>query len=52
MKKKIYTRPVTVVLSDKMFEHIKSITDQEDMSISDYIRKAVHEKLAQETKET
>jgi hypothetical protein len=27
MKKKIYTRPVSVTLSDEMFEQIKEITD-------------------------
>jgi len=52
MKKKVYTRPVTVVLSDEMFDHIKTITEQGDNSFSDYIRKAIQEKLEQEKRES
>ena len=48
MKKKIYTRPVSVVLSQEIFMQIQEITDQEDISISDYIRDAIQEKLASE----
>ena len=36
MKKKIYTRPVSVVLSQETFTQIKEITDREDIAISDY----------------
>ena len=28
MKKKIYTRPISVVLTDEIFNRIKEITDQ------------------------
>lgn len=45
MKKKIYTRPVSVVLSQETFDQIKEITDREDIAISDYIREAIQEKL-------
>jgi hypothetical protein len=45
MKKKIYTRPVSVVLSQETFAQIKEITDGEDIAISDYIREAIQEKL-------
>lgn len=45
MKKKIYTRPVSVALSDEMFEQIKKITDSWEISVSDYIRLAIHEML-------
>lgn len=48
MKKKIFTRPVSVVLSVEMFQQIKEITDHEDIGISDYIRDAIQEKLATE----
>jgi len=51
MKKKIYTRPITVVLSDEMFDQIKDITDTADISMSDYIRRAIQEKLEHEKKE-
>ena len=45
MKKKIYTRPVSVVLSQETFDRIQEITDREDIAISDYIRDAIQEKL-------
>ncbi len=46
MKKKVYTRPVSMVLSDEMFNQVKTITDNEDIGISDFVRKAIREKLA------
>jgi Arc/MetJ-type ribon-helix-helix transcriptional regulator len=49
MKKKLFVRPVSVVLPDEMFKHIKNLTDRSEVSISDYIRDAVQEKLARET---
>jgi Arc/MetJ-type ribon-helix-helix transcriptional regulator len=45
MKKKNYTRPVSVMLSCEMFEHIKTLTDSWEISVSDYIRLAIHEML-------
>jgi len=46
MKKKVYTRPVSVVLSDEMFDQVKTIADNEEIGISDYVREAIREKLA------
>lgn len=46
MKKKLFTRPVSIVLPDEIFEQIKAITDDSEISISDYIRIAIMEKLA------
>jgi Arc/MetJ-type ribon-helix-helix transcriptional regulator len=48
MKKKVFTRPVSVVLSDEMFDQIKTITDKGEIGLSDYIREAIQEKLASE----
>ena len=48
MKKKSYTRPVSVVLSDAMYEQISELTEQREISISDYIREALQEKLENE----
>ena len=48
MKKKLYTRPVSMVLSEEMFDQIKAIIDQGNIGFSDYIRKALQEKLASE----
>lgn len=45
MKKKFFTRPVSVSFSDDMFEQIKIITDTKEIGISDYIREAIAEKL-------
>jgi len=45
MKKKIYTRPVSIVLPDEMFQQIKAISDQGNFGLSDYIREAIQEKL-------
>jgi hypothetical protein len=52
MKKKIYTRPVSVVLSQETFNLIEEITDREDIAISDYIREAIQEKLAGDNRKT
>ena len=41
MKKKVYTRPVSVALSEEMFDQVKTIADNEDIGISDYIREAI-----------
>jgi len=46
MKRILFTRPVSVVLTDEMFEEIKVIADTQDIGISDYIREAIREKLA------
>ena len=45
MKKKNYTRPVSVMLSCEMFEQIKTLTDSWEISVSDYIRLAIHDDL-------
>jgi Arc/MetJ-type ribon-helix-helix transcriptional regulator len=48
MKKKILTRPVCVMLSQEMYQQISELTEQREISISDYIREALQEKLANE----
>jgi len=52
MKKKLFTRPVSVTLSDEMFSEIKAITDAQDISISDYIREAIQETLSTKRQHT
>lgn len=49
MKTKIYTRPVSITVTDEMFERVKEITDSRDIGLSEYIRDAVQEKLTKET---
>lgn len=48
MKKKLYIRPLSVTLSEEMFDQIKAITDQEDIALSDYVRAALQEKINKE----
>lgn len=45
MKKKIFVRPVSVTLSEDMFQHIHEIAEKEEVSMSEIIREAIHEKL-------
>jgi Arc/MetJ-type ribon-helix-helix transcriptional regulator len=45
MKKKLYTRPVSVVLACEMYQQISKLTEQREISVSDYIREALQEKL-------
>jgi hypothetical protein len=52
MKRKVYTRPVSVVLTEEVFSKIKNITDYGNIGISDYIRAAIQEKLANEAPTT
>ena len=50
MKKKRFTRPVSITLPEEMFNDIKAITDERDIGISDYIREAIEEKMAKHVK--
>ena len=45
MKKKVYVRPISVMLSDDVFNQIKTITDRKNIAISEYIRETIQEKL-------
>ncbi len=45
MKKKQYTRPVSILLTEEMFDQVETITNEKDIGISDYIREAIKDKL-------
>jgi metal-responsive CopG/Arc/MetJ family transcriptional regulator len=45
LKKRIYNRPVSVTLSDDMFQQIYEIAEKEEISMSEIIREAIQEKL-------
>jgi metal-responsive CopG/Arc/MetJ family transcriptional regulator len=45
MKKKLFVRPVSVNLSEEVFKQIYDIAEKEEISLSDYIREAIQEKL-------
>jgi len=48
LKKRIYCRPVSVTLSDEMFKQIYEIAEKQEISMSEYIREAIQEKLVVE----
>ena len=52
MKKKLYIRPVSVVVSVEMYQQIAELTNQQEISVSDYIREAIQEKLTTESNRT
>jgi metal-responsive CopG/Arc/MetJ family transcriptional regulator len=45
LKKKFFVRPVSVTLSESMFQQIYEIAEKEDVSMSEIIREAIQEKL-------
>ena len=45
MKKRIFSRPVSVTLSESMFQQIYEIAEKEEISMSEYIREAIQDKL-------
>jgi hypothetical protein len=45
MKKKLFTKPVTVVVSDSTYQQIEEITTQLEISVSEWIRDAISKKL-------
>ena len=45
LKKRIYSRPVSVTLSDDMFRQIHEIAEKEEVSMSEVIRAAIQEQL-------
>ena len=49
MKKRIYSRPVSVTLSDDMFKQLYEIAEKEEISMSEVIRDAIQEKLMKES---
>jgi len=52
MKRKIYTRPVCVMISQEMYQQLSEITMEQEISVSDYIRLAVNKQLLLTTQNT
>ena len=44
MKKRIYTIPITALISEDMHKEMIRISDKEEISISEFIRDAIKEK--------
>ena len=51
MRKKIYTRQVGVLFSEDTYQELIRITDEVELSVSEFIRSIVEEKINQRTKE-
>ena len=45
MRKKIYTRNVGVLLSEETYQALISITDQFEVSVSEFIRELVENRI-------
>lgn len=48
MRKKIYTRQVGVLFSEDTYQELIRITDEIEISVSEFIRQTVEEKLKPE----
>lgn len=51
MKKRVFSRPVSVILTPSIFAHIQEITDSMEISVSDYIRMCITEQLQKDQSE-
>ena len=49
MRKRVYIKPIGIMVSEEMYTNILEICDQEELAISDYVRSAIELKLSQET---
>ncbi|MGP0047219.1 MAG: hypothetical protein ACLPVJ_20735 [Syntrophobacteraceae bacterium] len=45
MKKRFYIRPITVVVSESMYQQLFELTQQTDDSLSEWVRDAITLKL-------
>jgi hypothetical protein len=45
MKKRFFTKPITVVLSEEVYHTLQEITRTNDASISEWVRDAINGKL-------
>lgn len=51
MKKALYTRPLTIAVSQEVYAQVKRITDKKDLSMAEYVREIIDRELAREKKE-
>jgi hypothetical protein len=51
MRKKVYTRQVGVLFSEHTYAELIRITDEIEISVSEFIRSIVEEKINKRTKE-
>jgi hypothetical protein len=48
MRKRIYIHPITVVISEELNRRLQEITQQIDISLSEWVRDAINRKLSNE----
>ena len=46
MRKRVYIKPIGIMVSEEMYTSILEICDQEELAISDYVRSAIELKLS------
>jgi len=46
MKKRVYISPITVVVSESMYQQLIQLTQKTDDSLSEWVREAITLKLA------
>ena len=51
MKKAQFTKPLTIALSQSIFEEIKQITDDRQISMAEWVREAVDAALEEHKKQ-
>ena len=48
MKKRLYSRPLCVIISEAMFQQMEIITAKKEISLSEYVRQAIKERFDRE----
>jgi len=48
MKKRLFTEHICILVSNEMREKIYQVTDAKEISVSEYLRSAIKEKLDRE----
>jgi len=51
MKKKIFTRPLSITLEKGIYERIKQLTDLSEVSISEWVRGAIDMRMFSDMRE-
>ena len=49
MRKAIFTAPVTIYLTEDIYEKVKAITDNKNISMAEYLREATKQFLLKES---
>jgi metal-responsive CopG/Arc/MetJ family transcriptional regulator len=45
MRKRIFTTPITIIISQELHQQLKELTDQKNISLSEWVRDAINQKL-------